>query len=385
MDSPFPPAPELPPVTPPPVPPLQTAPVYINPPPARKGGNGCLWTMVVLLALGLIGSLLLNFLLAAGQGMDAAMTEIATMESSVMGVKHKPKFREALVQEGKAKSGDRIVQIDLEGVIMSGAIDSGLFSVSEPMVQGFKRQLEQAVKDKRVKAIVLYVNSPGGEVTASDIMHAAVKEAAKVKPVVVYMDSVAASGGYYISCAATQIVASETTLTGSIGVIMESMSYHGLFDKVGMGMNTFTSGPLKDTLSGARPMRDDEKAYIQALVNRMYDRFLTVVSEGRKIPKETLRNGVADGRVVSGREAMAAKLVDKIGYVETAYDSARELAKSPNAMIVKYGIEPNFMDLFGMGMESRANTKVELQLPGAAAFPKLLPGRCYYLPSALVH
>ena len=341
--------------------------------------------MVVLLALGLIGSLLLNFLLAAGQGMDAAMTEIATMESSGMGVKHKPKFREALVQEGKAKSGDRIVQIDLEGVIMSGAIDSGLFSTSEPMVQGFKRQLEQAVKDKRVKAIVLYVNSPGGEVTASDIMHAAVKEAAKVKPVVVYMDSVAASGGYYISCAATQIVASETTLTGSIGVIMESMSYHGLFDKVGMGMNTFTSGPLKDTLSGARPMRDDEKAYIQALVNGMYDRFLTVVSEGRNIPKETLRNGVADGRVVSGREAMAAKLVDKIGYVETAYDSARELAKSPNAMIVKYGIEPNFMDLFGMGMESRANTKVELQLPGASAFPKLLPGRCYYLPSALVH
>jgi protease-4 len=261
----------------------------------------------------------------------------------------------------------------------------GLFSAGLPMVDMLKRSLEQAVKDKNVKAIVLRVNSPGGEVTASDIMYAAVKEAAKHKPVVVYMDSVAASGGYYLSCAASQIIASETTLTGSIGVIMESMSYHGLFDKVGLGMNTFTSGAFKDSLSGARPMRDDEKAYIQSLVNGMYDRFLTVVSEGRKIPKDSLRNGVADGRVVSGRDALAAKLVDKIGYIEDAYTAARELAKSPDAMIVKYGHAPSVLDLFGIEAESRSKTSVELQLPGASALPKLLPGQMYYLPPAFAH
>jgi protease-4 len=365
------------------IPPPPPPPVYIQAPPPPPKSNGCLWTFVVLLVLALLGSLFVNFILAAGKGMSA-MGDLTTVEMSGS-VKPKRKFHEALEQEGKNKSRDRIVRIDLEGVITSGSMGEGLFSAGLPMVDMLKRSLEQAVKDKNVKAIVLRVNSPGGEVTASDIMYAAVKEAAKHKPVVVYMDSVAASGGYYLSCAASQIIASETTLTGSIGVIMESMSYHGLFDKVGLGMNTFTSGAFKDSLSGARPMRDDEKAYIQSLVNGMYDRFLTVVSEGRKIPKDSLRNGVADGRVVSGRDALAAKLVDKIGYIEDAYTAARELAKSPDAMIVKYGHAPSVLDLFGIEAESRSKTSVELQLPGASALPKLLPGQMYYLPPAFAH
>lgn len=338
----------------------------------------------MLLVLALAGSVLINFALAAGKGMDA-MATLAAVEGGASGVRPKRKFHESLEQEGSNRSADRIVRIDLDGIIMSGSMGDSLFSAGLPMVETFKRSLEQAIKDPRVKAIILRINSPGGEVTASDTMYAAVKEAAKVKPVVVYMDSVAASGGYYIACGATHIVASETTLTGSIGVIMESMSYHGLFDKIGMGMNTFTSGAFKDSLSGARPMRDDEKAYIQSLVNGMYDRFLTVVAEGRKLPKETLRSGVADGRVVSGREALNAKLVDKIGYIEDAYAAARELAKSPDAMVVKYGSEPSFFELMGMESGARSSNKVELQLPGANALPKLQPGCLYYLPSALVH
>ncbi len=359
-------------------------PIYVSAPPPPPKSNGCLWAFVVLLVLALAGSLLINFALAAGKGIDA-MESLATLESATPGVRPKKKFREALEQEGKIKLQDRIVRIDLEGIITSGAVGNSMLSPVQPMVETIKLALEQAVKDKRVKAIVLRVNSPGGEVTASDIMYAAVKEAAKVKPVVVYMDSVAASGGYYISCGATQIVASETTLTGSIGVIMESMSYHGLFDKIGMGMNTFTSGAFKDTLSGARPMRDDEKAYIQGLVNSMYDRFLTVVAEGRKVPKDTLRNGVADGRVVGGREALNAKLVDKVGYIEDAYASARELAHAPDAMVVKYTRETSLFDLLGMDAEARSKTQVEVNLPGANALPKLQPGCLYYLPSALVH
>lgn len=399
MDSPFPPAPTIansqepirnvqpvppvePPVIPPPPPP-SLPPVYVSAPPPPPKSNGCLWTFVVLLVLALLGSLFINFILAAGKGMSA-MADIAAMEVP-NSVRPKRKFHEAMLEEGKNKSRDRIVRIDVEGVITSGSMGEGLFTPGLPMVDMLKRSLEQAVKDKNVKAIVIRVNSPGGEVTASDIMYAAVKEATNVKPVVIYMDSVAASGGYYLSCAASQIVASETTLTGSIGVIMESMSYHGLFDKVGMGMNTFTSGPLKDTLSGARPMRDDEKAYIQGLVNSMYDRFLTVVSEGRKIPKDTLRNGVADGRVVSGRDALAAKLVDKVGYIEDAYASARELAKAPDAMVVKYGHEPSLMDLFGVEVESRSKTSLQVQLPGPLAGSKLQPGQLYYLAPTFAH
>lgn len=387
MDSPFPPAPTLEParepvrpaspaVTPPAVPP--PPPVYFPPPPPPPKSNGCLWAFVVVLVLALLGSLFVNFILAAGRGVDA-MSSIASVEMGST-VKPKRKFHESLEQEGDRKSRDRIVRIDLEGIIMSGSMGEGLFSAGMPMVEMLKRSLEQAVKDKNVKAIVLRVNSPGGEVTASDTMYAAVKEAASKKPVVIYMDSIAASGGYYLSCGATKIVASETTLTASIGVIMESMSYHGLFDKLGLGMNTFTSGAFKDSLSGARPMRDDEKAYVQSLVTGMYDRFLTVVSEGRKIPKETLRNGIADGRVVSGRDALNAKLVDQLGYIEDAYKVARELGKSPGATVVKYGREPSVLDLFGIEAESRARTNIEVQLPGASALPKLMPGQFYYLP-----
>ena len=357
------------------------------PPPPRRKGNGCLWFVVVVLLLLLAGSVFFNVMLGASAGIKfSSMSDLSQVDGLGTGVKTRHKFDEILEQPGKDKSTDRIVRIDLEGIITSGSMGEGMFSDNLPMVDKIKRSLEQAVKDDRVKAIVLRVNSPGGEVTASDIMYAAVRDAAKTKPVVVYMDSVAASGGYYISCGATKIVASQTTLTGSIGVIMESLSYHGLFDKVGLGMNTFTSGPFKDSLNGARPMREDEKAYIQGLVNGMYDRFLTVVAEGRHLPKDGLRTGIADGRVVSGADALKEKLVDQLGYVEDAYKLARELGGAPDAMVVKYGRNFGFFDLFGGGdAETHAKTSVELQIPGASMMPKLLPGQMYYLPGSFAH
>ena len=364
---------------PPPVP-VQAAPQVIYA--EKRGGNGCLWVTVVFLALAL-GCFVLLFL--AGVGMSS-MSDLSSMEGLTPGsVKKSPKLREAMVHEGTAEStADKIVRIDLDGVIMSGSVSAGLFSHTESMVDTIKTQLHQAQQDQKVKGVVLYVNSPGGEVTASDTIYAAVKAVAKVKPVIVYMDSVAASGGYYVACGATKIVASETTLTGSIGVIMQGMSYHGLFEKIGMGSNTFTSGKFKDTLSGARPMRDDEKAYIQGLVDRMYQRFVGIVSEARKVPVAELTAGVADGRVMTGGEAITAKLVDKIGYVEDAYELARAEAKVPGAMIVRYTKQPNsVMDI--LTMESRAPQKVELSLPGAAALQQLAPGRLYYLPPVWAH
>ena len=308
------------------------------------------------------------------------MAEMASMEG-LQTVKKPTKLREALVQEGPASSSDRIVQIDLEGIIMTGAVQQSFLSKPESMVDDLKRQLAQAKADSRVKAILLRVNSPGGEVTASDTIYAAVKATSAVKPVIVYMDSVAASGGYYVACGATKIVANETTLTGSIGVIMEGMSYHGLFDKIGLGTETFTSGKFKDTLSGSRPMRQDEKDYIQALVDKMYQRFVAIVAEARKVPVAELTGGVADGRILVGSEAVTAKLVDKVGYIEDAYNLARSEGKSPNAMVVRYGREAlSLLDV--LTMEARQEQKVELTLPGAAALPKLAPGRAYYLPPA---
>lgn len=375
----FPPAPELGslPASIPPPPPVPPAPQVIVT--EKRGGNGCLWATVVMLTLALLACLALFFV--AGLGMSA-MSDLSEFNPAQLGSVKKPsKLREVMVQEGPKSSQDRIVKIDLDGIIMSGEVPVGFFGQTESMVESMKRQLAQAKADTRVKAIVLRINSPGGEVTASDTIYSAVKEVSKVKPVIVYMDSVAASGGYYIACGANKIVASETTLTGSIGVIMEGISYHGLFDKIGMGANTFTSGKFKDTLSGARPMRDDEKAYIQGLVDKMYQRFVSIVSEARKVPVNELTTGVADGRVMTGGEAVGAKLVDQVGYIEDAYQLARIEGKTANAMVVSYTREPTtFMDI--LAMEARTNKRVELTLPGATALPALQPGRLYYLPPA---
>lgn len=333
---------------------------------------GCL---IALLLLALVVSLGLNL----GQFLGKLDLDVSG-DAMFSTAKPKRKLHEVTVENAKNLAADKIVHIDLEGVISSMDV-GGLFSEAMPSVDSIKHALEQAVEDKKVKAIVLRVNSPGGEVTASDIIYNAVKKAAKEKPVVVYMDSMAASGGYYVACGATKIVASETTLTASIGVIIETMNYSDLLGKVGLSMNTFTSGAFKDSLGGARPMRDDEKVYVQNLVTQMYDRFLGIVSEARGVSKEQLKSTVADGRVVTGREALAAKLVDQIGYVEDAYALARELGKSADAGVVKYRNEMSLFDAFGMASAKAAQQPAKVQLDlSSGLLPKLLPGVPYYLP-----
>ena len=338
--------------------------------------SGCL---IVILLLALVVSLGLNL----GQFMGKLDLDVSADAAMFSTARPKRKFHEVTVETAKKPTRDKIVHIDLEGIISSMEM-GGLFTEAMPGIETVKRALEQAVEDKNVKAIVLRINSPGGEVTASDILYNAVKKAAKEKPVVVYMDSMAASGGYYVACGATKIVASETTLTASIGVIMETLNYHELFGKVGLSMATFTSGAFKDSLSGARPMRDDEKAYIQNLVTQMYDRFLGIVSEARGVPKDTLKSTVADGRVVTGREALNAKLVDQIGYVEDAYALARELGKAADAGVVKYRHETGFFEIFAAAKAAPQPAKVQVDV-GSSLLPKLQPGMMYYLPPSYAH
>lgn len=337
--------------------------------------SGCL---IALLVLALVVSLGLNL----GQLLGKLDLDVG-MEAGLTSARPKKKLHEVTVQNALKPTRDKIVQIDLEGVISSMEA-GGLFAEALPGIDTLKRSLEQAVEDKNVKAVVLHINSPGGEVTASDILYNAVKKAAKVKPVVVYMDSMAASGGYYVACGATKIVASETTLTASIGVIMETVNYHELFGKVGLSMATFTSGAFKDSLSGARPMRDDEKAYVQNLVTQMYDRFLGIVSEARGVPKDTLKSTVADGRVVTGREALNAKLVDQIGYIEDAYTLARELGKAADAGVVRYRQDTGFFEVLAAAKAAPQPAKVQVDV-GGGLLPKLRPGMMYYLPPNYAH
>ncbi len=285
-----------------------------------------------------------------------------------------PRLGETTIQDGTGPG--KIVQISLRGVITSS--EAG--SIGETMVDDIKIQLHQAATDDSVKAIVLYVDSPGGEVTASDMIYSAVCQARIQKPVVVYMGSLAASGGYYVSCGGSYLMANDSSLTGSIGVIIETLNYESLLGKVGLQAVVFKSGQFKDMLSGARPMTDAEKAYVQDLVMQTYGKFVGIVARERKLPEEQLRNGIADGRVISGRDALNDKLIDGLGEIEDAYDKARDLGNAHGAPVVRYEEEFRFGKLLRLLGSSSSSSKVQVELPDAIT-PHLEAGRIYLLPS----
>ena len=285
-----------------------------------------------------------------------------------------PRFREILLQRGARGTTDKIAVITMRGLISSSLPGT----VSDSMVDDMRAALQQARDDSRVKAIVLEVDSPGGEVTASDAIYSALVKVRARKPVVVYMDSLAASGGYYVSCGGKFLMASDTTITGSIGVIIQTLNYEQLFNKVGLASVVFKSGKFKDMLNGARPITPEERELVQNFIMNDYNKFLSIVAKERKLPAELLRNTIADGRILSGKDAFETKLIDGLGELDDAFGKAKELGNAPDAKIVKYGPPfslSRFFRIFG-----QTDSKIELQLP-KQLIPQLESGRAYFLPS----
>lgn len=327
--------------------------------------SGCLpLFLFVALGLSLFGNLLLLAALGSrGSGPAKMISE--------------KKFTETTVAPGTG-SPDKIALIRLDGLISYG---HGFRSGPENMVDTLKEAFQQAENDPRVKAVILSVDSPGGEVTAGDTIHHALEGLNAKKPVVVFMNSIGTSAAYYIACASSWIMCSDTTFTGSIGVIISTLNYRELFGKIGLQSVIFKSGKFKDALNGARDLTEEEKAYFQGLVMQTYDRFLGIVAKARKLDPETLRNGVADGRVLSGKDAHAAKLVDQLGYVEDAYAKARSLGKSPGAEIVRYEKKKGLGQFLKLFEDSeKGDLKVDLSL-GPESRLQLESGRLYLLPS----
>jgi protease IV len=286
-----------------------------------------------------------------------------------------PRFRETVLDRGNRGNSEKIVVIALRGIISSSLPGN----VGDSMVDDMRYALEQAREDDNVRAIVLEIDSPGGEVTASDVIYNAVVRARARKPVVVYMDSLAASGGYYVACGGKYLIASDTTITGSIGVIIQTLNYEQLFNKIGLASVVFKSGKFKDMLNGARPITPEEREYVQSFVMGTYEKFLGIVSKERNLSADALRNSIADGRILSGRDAQEHKLIDGLGQIEDAFSKARELGNSAGATIVKYGAPFALSRLFrALGESSRA--KLELTLP-KQLLPQLESGRAYFLPS----
>jgi protease IV len=239
---------------------------------------------------------------------------------------------------------DKVVVVPIEGVI-APADDTlgGVLPTSTP--EGLTDALRQAGSDPSVAAVVLEVNSPGGGVTASDEMHQSVLdfEENTGEPVVVSMQDVTASGGYYISTAADRIVANPTTLTGSLGVIFEITNFAEAADKYGIKQVVIKSGKYKDIGSAFREMTPEERDIFQSIVNESYAQFVDVISEGRDIPKDRVRE-IADGRVYSGLQAKNLGLIDSFGGLDEASAIAGNLANTTDTTVVRYVQQPSFTD-----------------------------------------
>lgn len=274
------------------------------------------------------------FLMLAGLALAACTTNF---HLDFLG---KDSLEEVVLVPSAAK--EKILVIDVEGMISSLAGQGALAREGDVLSRVYYR-LERAAADPLVKGIILRLETPGGEVTASDILYHEVlrfKERTRL-PVVGLMMSVAASGGYYIASACDAVLAHPSTLTGSIGVISIFPSVETLFDKIGVKMTVIKSGGMKDSGSPFRTMTDEEKRSFQAIIDEYYEDFLSAVVKGRKgkLGAEELRP-LADGRVYTAKQALKLKLIDEIGYFDEARKKVLALSALREAKVVAYTYYP---------------------------------------------
>ena len=303
-----------------------------------------------------------------------------------------PRLEEVTTEDNDAAIKIAVVEVD--GIITDRAIDQGGYS----MVDVIKAQLKRAEEDEKVKAVILKVDSPGGEVLASDEISRAIsgfQTKLRGKPVVCSMGSLAASGGYYVSAPCRWIVANDLTITGSIGVIMSTWNYRGLMDKVGVRPQTFKSGKYKDMLSGSREpdsITPEERDMVQALINETYARFTNVVATGREWAREKNKTqgralteswpDYADGRILSGKEAFERGFVDELGTFDDAVKRVKAIAGIRNANLIEYQQRYDISDLFRLfGQTEGKAVKVDL----GVEVPKLQAGRLYFLSPTFLH
>jgi protease IV len=378
---------DVPPMQPPRLPVSQT-PTYTSTPPAlpsrAKGGSAWLWV------LGVMGVMVLGFvglIVVAANSLGGGSTGGNANKSSDL--------HEVVIEENK--SDNKIAVIPVEGVITGSAIDPE----GRTLVTLVKGQLARAGKDDAVKAVLLKVDSPGGEVLASDEIYLLIwkfMEEHPDKPVVVSMGSLAASGGYYVSAPCQWIVANELTMTGSIGVIFHGYNYRGLMDKVGVKPSITKSGKLKDMMSGEKSSEEElpeERQIMQSMIDESFGRFKEVIRAGRKRAADrnkgdgkSLAEGwesIADGRILSGKAALEAGLVDEIGNFDVAVDRARILAGIDDANLISFDPPLSFGSLFRMfGKSSVQGNTVKLDL--GMGLPSRLPqGRLYFLSPIHAH
>jgi protease IV len=373
--------PEQPPASPPPPPPqppVQGPPGRLPPPPPGMppqggmppGGNyklsrprtGMWRTLGVMLFIGVIGFNILFFLMLF-------------MGPALMGGGHDPRG----VHEYGRRAGDRdsrIAVIPVEGIILERS--GGLFGGAVNPVALVQDGLKQAARDERVKAVVIEINSPGGGVTASDLIYHEIKTFREEhnKPVVVYMKDLAASGGYYVAAPADHIVANRTTLTGSIGVVLQGFNFHGTLTEILKAQDATIKAGGNKTMGSAFDDPESEeylegRALLQELADDMHALFHSIVRDGRG---ERLVEGweeYADGRIFTAATALRMGFIDEIGYFEAAVAKAEELAGIRDATVVEYGRQVGLGALLGL----KSDEMQQMERLGPAVLGDMLSAR----------
>lgn len=291
------------------------------------------------------------------------------------------KLEEQTVQKGKGISADKIAIIEVEGLLANARTGGSIIGARENRLSLFAQQLERAETDPAVRAVVLRVNSPGGTVTASDAMYQLVKRFKQRtgKPVIASCQEVAASGAYYVSCAADEIMAQPSSVVGSIGVIFSTFNLEGTMNLIGVKPEVVKSGRLKDMASPFKPLAGEERQIVQNMIDEYHRSFIGIVAEGRKLDAQSQLVDKVDGRVFTGEQALNAKLIDRLGMLEDALDLAREKSGATGARVVMYKRPFGYSGSIYATQDLPPIEARGWQLPIPETSPLALPGGFYYL------
>ncbi|KAF1681556.1 signal peptide peptidase SppA [Bacillus sp. SKDU12] len=312
--------------------------------------NAKRWIALVI-ALGIFGvSIIVSISMSFFESAKGAQTDLTSLTDET---------QEKTLENGSLSS--KIAVLEVSGTIQDNGDSSSLLGSDGYNHRTFLKDLERAKEDKMVKGIVLKVNSPGGGVYESAEIHKKLEEIKKEtkKPIYVSMGSMAASGGYYISTAADKIFATPETLTGSLGVIMESVNYSKLADKLGISFEIIKSGAHKDIMSPSREMTKEEKDIMQSMVDNSYEGFVDVISKGRGMSKADVKK-IADGRVYDGRQAKKLKLVDELGFYDDTISAMKKDHKDlKNATVISYEKSFGLGSLFSMSANKMFKSEID--------------------------
>ena len=267
-----------------------------------------------------------------------------------------------VVEEGISgpSEGDALVEISVSGVMIS----DGKNLNSEGITHSLLKMLSHARKDSKVKGILIRLNTPGGGVTDADLVYHEIERIKKTgKKVMILMGDLCASGGFYASLAADESWALPTTLTGSIGVIIQILNFSDLLTRHGVQDLSVTSGPNKALLSSTSAPKKEHQEILQSIVSEMYERFVDLLKKGRKLDDSIARK-LADGRIYTAQQALKAKLIDQIGYREDALQRLGKLVndKHPPQRLIRYRMPMNFFSQFALQLSTYLNPLASIHL-----------------------